>query len=201
MTRERIANKRQMYAALERGDFGNTIPMWTSAALWELSQTTSAHVFAPRQFRVDSPLYWGVRSMTPGGPCRLYCPRGEVVSTFYRFQRAGHDAQISVMVDAFLTVTSWMQIWRDSPTGLHIECITNPPRGASWRALMPSAPSYTGIRAQTMLRTLLNGNSYDDLEALFELYPDHVIELSTLSRCYGTLPNRNAIIWEVRGDY
>lgn len=37
-----------------------------------------------------------------------------------------------------------------------------------------------------------------DIEDLFELYPGHVIELSVYTRVLGCLPNRKAILWEVR---
>lgn len=42
------------------------------------------------------------------------------------------------------------------------------------------------------------GASYDDLQVLFEEYPDHVVEFTCYDCFYGILKGRNSVIWEVR---
>lgn len=182
--RRLVTTKREMYRRLESGEFGNTIPMWTNVEAWEN--------LAPG-YRL-----WGVRTMTPGGPCRLNCPADEVVATFRQFEAAGHPAQISMMVDAF--VTAWLEVL-ESPTGLVVEGIEFPdtPR-MTWRNSMPgpSRRSWSGTAARSVLLRHLNPNALDDLGIVLDQFPDHVVELTALDRCLGTVPHRNAVVWEVR---
>lgn len=58
-----------------------------------------------------------------------------------------------------------------------------------------------GAAALAILRSYLDGNSYDDLLTLQTMYPDHVIEFGAYECCLGDIPGRNTIIWEVRGSY
>jgi hypothetical protein len=59
------------------------------------------------------------------------------------------------------------------------------------------APMY-GLQTRYTLRTLLTPSSWEDLIALIDLYPDHVIELSVYDTLVGDLRGRNMIPWEVR---
>ncbi|HYE59183.1 MAG TPA: hypothetical protein VD948_11785 [Rhodothermales bacterium] len=181
-----IRSKNRMYELLEAGAFGNTIPQWFDIDRWEASADASRYPV------------WGVRTLIPGGPCRLNCPREEVRATAERqeFREAG--VNISVMVDAAVRVTLWADVY-DSETGLLVYGIERPPKGGSWRALMPSqGREWRGLSAQMILRRHLNANSLADLEALRERWPGHVYELSACDRCFGTVPGRNAVLWEVR---
>jgi hypothetical protein len=72
------------------------------------------------------------------------------------------------------------------------------PAPGSWRRHMLAPKRWEGSAATVLLRTVLNENSYDDLIALLETYPGHVVELSALDVCFGTVPGRNAVTWEVR---
>jgi hypothetical protein len=183
---EAIATKGRMYDHLARGGFGNTIPQYFSLPRWEASEDAARYAI------------WGVRTQTPGGPCRLYCPREEVRATVEEYQAKGHACNISVMIDAIVNVTLYADIF-DTETGLIVYAVEYPGRGASWRKLMPSVgKQYEGLSARLLLRRHLNESSMADLEALLERYPGHVVELSACDRCFGTVPGRNAVIWEVR---
>jgi hypothetical protein len=183
---EPIRHKAQMYRLLASGAFGNTIPQFFDVHLWAVS---------PEALAFD---LWGVRTMTPGGPCRLNCPYAEVAETAYRFIREGHRVNISPMVDAVARVTLWADVY-DSESGLIVYGIENPPRGGSWRALMPSqGREWRGIEARRVLARHLNPSSLADLWAVFDRWPGHVVELSALAGTFGTVPGRNAVVWEVR---
>lgn len=181
-----VRTKRRMYTLLANGDFGNTIPQYFSVAEW-LASTESG------RYR-----YWGVRTLKPGGPCRLNCPADEVPATAGGFTTSGNAINISCMVDRAVTVTLWADVY-DSPSGLLVYGVEYPPKGGSWRALMPSEGRQSeGVRAVMLLRRHLNASSLADLEALRERYPGHVYELSACRECFGTVPGRNGVIWEVR---
>lgn len=185
-----VTTKKQMYRLLDSGEFGNTIPQWLDPTEWANSDDA-------KRFRT-----WGVRTMTPGGPCRLNCPASEVVATATAFQKSGHRPQISMMVDAVSNVTAWLEVW-ESDTGLVVEGIEYPntSNGWTWRNSMPDPSKrcrWEGIEARSVLRRHLNPNDLDDLSATLTRFPGHVVELSALDRCLGIVPHRNAVVWEVR---
>jgi hypothetical protein len=66
------------------------------------------------------------------------------------------------------------------------------------RSAMKDARDVGGASAQAILRGVLTGSSYEDLDALLELYPDAVVEFGAYAKCLGAIPGRNAVIWEVR---
>lgn len=183
---EPITNKQTMYRMLARGDFGNTIPQYFSIDTWERSQDYQ---------RIPM---WGVRTMVPGGPCRLYCPRDEVRTTAEQPEFRAAGINISMMIDAVTQVTLWGEVY-DAPYGLVVYGIENPEPGDSWRKRMPhEGRHWEGTAARLLLRRKLNPNSLDDLEILRDRWPGHVYEFSAVEGCFGTVPGRNTIIWEVR---
>lgn len=185
-----MTDKSTMYRMLAAGEFGNTIPQYFSVQQWVNSG--------------DADLYdwWGVRTLRPGGPCRLNCPTAEVAATAHGF---GQPFNISLMVDRVATVTAWLEVW-DSQTGLVVEGIEWPDvsAGWTWRNSMPDPAKrrkWEGVAARLVLARHLNENSRDDLWRVLEEFPDHVVEVSGLDRCVGRVPHRNGVVWEVRGGY
>jgi hypothetical protein len=185
---ERIGDKGTMYRRLARGSFGNTIPQFFSVEEWRASG------------EADKFPAWGVRTLRPGGPCRLYCPTAEVEATCRSPEFAAAGVNISIMGDAVCPVLLWADVW-ESPAGLVVYGIEYPPRGSSWRALMPTkGRHWERTAARMILARHLNPNSLADLYATLELWPGHVVELSAYERCLGVIPGRNGVLWEVR-DY
>ena len=184
-----ISDKWTMYDLLTAGVLGNTIPQY--ATVDEL-RNSGDHL----RYK-----YWGVRTKTPGGPCRLNCPVDELESTIRAF--SPHPTNISVMIDQIVQVTLWAEVY-DIPGGLGVYGIEYPPKGGSWRDGMPYAAwqenrgHWEGTAARLLLQKHLNPNSLADLYDLIERYPDHQYEFSATGTCFGTLAHRNTIIWEVR---
>lgn len=58
--------------------------------------------------------------------------------------------------------------------------------------------SAQGLRAKLLLDHYLCPNSREWLDYLLESYPNHVVEFSTYSVEWGTLPGYNTLFWEVR---
>ena len=183
-----IASKADMYARLNAGLFGNTVPAFMGLASWY-----------GREPKWESPL-WGVRSMKSGDKrARLDIPTAEVAG-YCRSAFGSDPFNVSPMVDQWL-------VWRgevyDSPAGL-VTIGTFGRKDLKWRQAMAAAQERCGVAARALLREVLNGNSFDDLMELVDHYPGHVVELTALERCYGTCPGRNAVVWEVRcttGEY
>jgi hypothetical protein len=112
---------------------------------------------------------------------------------------------ISPMVDSVAEVVLWANLLAAPGPDILLEGYYLPPKGLSWREGMRTPPrTWKGSAVRVLLSHLLSSESYEDLcgpEGLVELYPDHVIEFSILSRCLGTVPGRNAVVWEVRYNY
>lgn len=178
-----ITSKQQMYRHLAAGDFGNTIPQYFSVREWRDSGDDNRYAF------------WGVRTLRPGGPCHLNCTSAEVEFTVKKFKE---PVNISLMIDRVTKVRLWADVM-DSETGLIVHGIIDPPRLGGWRAMMPAgAKQYEGLKARHLLRDRLSPSSLEDLYALLDRYPGHVVELSACSSNLGTIPGRNAVIWECR---
>ncbi len=182
--RDVIRYKDEMYKLLAAGAFGNTIPQYFSLAEWYAANPPWDSI-------------WGVRTLTPGGPCALQVHMLAVPQIVRDF--APHKPNISVMIDAIRTVTLWANVL-DGDAGIVLDCIEYPDTkaGSTWRKPLEPWRHLEGVAARLMLHKHLNANSYDDLLNLMELYPRHVYELSAVEGCYGTVPGRNAVMWEVR---
>lgn len=185
-----ITTKKTMYEMLSWGAFGNTIPQYFSVKSWIESGDSA-------RFKL-----WGVRSATvPAHPkCLLNCPTYCVAE--YADEHFGQSPNISMMVDAVAEVTAWLEIF-DSTSGLIVEGIEHPDTagGWDWRNSMNDLSRrkrWEMSEARAVLARHLNANSRNDVEELLGQFPEHVIELSALNRCLGSVPHRNAVIWEVR---
>lgn len=57
-----------------------------------------------------------------------------------------------------------------------------------------------GANAFCILRSYLSPASFDDIQVIFDWFPEHVIEFATFSIPVGWAKGRNTVIWEVRKD-
>lgn len=176
----RISNKQQMYKLLLAGELGNTTPQWLSIDEWFSRE-------------VASPL-WGIRSMVPGhSELMLDVPTNEVAKAVEKFTK-GYN--ISPMVDNLCVMRG--NVWDSQDSGL---CLHYTPVSGmvKWRNAFEALSYHVDKSASlAILKSYFNANSYDDLQILLVNYPGHVIEFTVLSKCAGTVPGRNVIIWEVR---
>lgn len=179
----RITDKRTMYRMLSDGRFGNTVPSFPNLAAW-----------TARESRWSAPA-WGVRSLVSGDPrMRLNVPT-ESVADYCQSAFGGDPYTISPMVDPWLT---WRAEIFDAPGGLCCRHVVGH-RETPWRrAFAEYGATADRSEARMLLRAHLNPNSFDDLLAVFDRHPGHVVELTALDRCFGTASHRNGVIWEVR---
>jgi len=77
---------------------------------------------------------------------------------------------------------------------LYYSCVARPMR----EALRLQGRTVRGVFALCLLQRFLCPNSYEWLQVLLDRYPDHVVEFSTYSVNWGTLPGYNTVFWEVR---
>lgn len=177
-----VKDKQTMYRMLSSGAFGNTLPMFFSVESWQASPVAKQY---------ES---WGLRAMRPGDKqLKLYVPSADVPQLAREFT---YGVNISPMVDMYKVFRGEV-IELDS--GLYLWGTFS--MQGQWReALGQLSKGYTLTNAKRIMRIVLNENSYDDIMALLDLYPQHTVEFTALDRCLGLCQGRNAVIWEVR-DY
>lgn len=187
-----VLTKADMYSRIVKGQFGNTLPRWFELHRWALDAAWGPR--GPAKYEL-----WGVQHTTiPGFPgTRLDVPRLKVANVI-REGGFGDHYCISPMVHQVGNV-----LWEGDICHRHdgpgLLCSGHfAPAPGSWRKHMQNPVRWEGSAATSLLRCILNDNSHDDLMVLLEEYPDHVIELSALDVCFGTCPDRNAVVWEVR---
>lgn len=180
-----VLTKADMYRRMALGEFGNTNPAYYDMDAWRGSDLF--HRFA----------LWGVRHTTIAGfaGTRLNVHRRDV-DALVRGAFSGRDFNISPMIFQAGQVVWEGDVFR-GPDGLVCSGNRHPEHG-TWRTHMLRPALWERSAAQSLLWTVLNENSYDDLMNLLDTYADHVIEFSALNTCFGTMENRNAILWEVR---
>lgn len=185
----KVSNKVDMYRRLAAGEFGNTIVQYFSVEAWTAAPESKSGL-------------WGVRSSRwPMHPAaKLNCPADEVAE--YAAKHFGDGVNISMMVDATARVSAFLEVLR-TPDGLVVEGVEYPKfwDGWNWRNSMNDPTrrrAWKRLSAMALLDHHLNANSREDLDRLLDQYPDHIVELSALGRCVGTIPHRNAVVWEVR---
>lgn len=66
------------------------------------------------------------------------------------------------------------------------------------RALEEETLFAKGLTALSLVKENLFPSSYEDLQDLFNIFPDSIIEFSSYNVPVGNLKNRNTILWEVR---
>ena len=185
--RPALTNKGQMYAALRRGDLGNTLPLYGSTFDWLKSADSDKY-----------PL-WGIRSPKAGDPrMRLNVPRDQVADYCHN-TFADDPYNISPMIDQWATLRAYVYESPTHPCGLQVTYPTQVDPDSPWRGSFAKySHTVYGVAARALLRQHLWDNDYADLQELLDLYPGHVVELSACERSVGLIPRHNTIIWEVR---
>lgn len=177
-----INTKKQFVEYYKKGLFGNASLTWNNYDEF-------------REARYSGKVHF--RNRVKGGDTYYNVGRLEAVGVANRLRRAGrlNDFYISAMAphDCNLIQGEVQQ----TPVGLGLfysRAVDLPMRDA----LKKDGRQVYGIEAVTLLRQFLCPKSYDWLQELLDKYPGHVVEFSTFSIKWGTLPGFNTVFWEVR---
>lgn len=182
-----VLSKLDFVKRYAKGEFGNAAPTWNTLD----------------EFLASG--YKGLvhlRNRVKGGPTWYNVPSDSVELCYSEAVGAGIDRSMiyfSAMAPTEKTVLQGevMQTdinWNRCGLELYYTTVCKPMR----EALQEEAHRVSGIMASELLRLYLCPNSYEWLQVLLSRYPCHVIEFSTYSVKWGTLPNFNTVFWEVR---
>lgn len=185
-----ITTKQQYYDMAAQGKLGNT---W-----WEWKPFDFLESMEPLRWFRDWERVWAVRCMVPGGPFTVDLPWMQAYETAVEVEKKYGGARISPMTYAFPGL-------RCEGQGYFVDCNALPglyfheaEPSVSMRRAFENYPSIhrRGLPARCRLRALLQ-EDYDWVMELIDLYPEHVVEFSTMSVPCGTM-NKRTVIWEVR---
>jgi hypothetical protein len=189
---EPIETKKQMYAALAAGAFGNTIPQYFDVGVWEKS---------PDHDKYD---LWGIRVSSGGGDprMRLNWPR-EDVARYVRDSDLAGNVNISPMIDKHAVLRAEVtEITFGDRIGLYAWYVppgSPVPHNDPWRGgFRLFGREAFGSAVRVILEHHLWPEDYNNVRRLLRDYPEHVVEFSACDRAVGVMPMRNTIIWEVR---
>ena len=187
---EPVLNKVQNFRLWQGGAFGNKLRAWDTVRAWRLSD-------------YRGPVALRCRAGLGGGPCIYDVIPGQVCLAIEEMYRRGaKDGEI--MVNEMSPNCEILQ-------GEYLNLLYGVGDDASWgyfhysrvrarmrEALSSQPEAASGLRAELLLQSHMTPASYEDWRMLVDKYPDHVLEVSVYDRCLGDLPNRNALVWEVR---
>lgn len=171
-----IRTKAEFYRRWHAGLLGNRPRTWSSPA------KLAASGWAGRV---------GIRSAQKGGPC--LCHLSVYQALMFAETWPCTPTFSEAMPDDLLLLQG--EVAR-LPGGLHLTYSTV--RGLTMRKALRRPQRAAGLEAKLLLDRCLWPSSRDDLAALLDLYPDAVIEFGVHDCAVGVLPNRNAVVWEVR---
>lgn len=186
-----MLNKRDFVERYKRGEFGNASPTWNS--LEDLERD------------------WNLYPLTTYiGPVHIRnrIAQGETwynvhpIDLWIVWQRAvkkvrAENLYISAMAPHDKNLIQG-EVWQNED---HLCLWYSQAVGIPMRDALRGPTSYAyGILASVILRTLMCPNSWEWLNQLLDMYDNHVVEFSTFSTDWGTIPGYNSVFWEVR-DY
>ena len=183
-----VLTKRNFVKRYAKGEFGNHSPTWKALDRWLLDQRIPGT--NPRAL-------FHIRNRVAGGPTWYNLLAREVVTTWGKITANGVDPStlyISAMAPSEKTIFQGevsRGVWSYELT---YTTVAKPMR----EALKEQTHVARGIIAITLLRKFLCERSYDWLMYLLDNYEGHVVEFSTYSVEWGTLPGYNTVFWEVR---
>jgi hypothetical protein len=165
-----------------RGEFGNKGPNWDTLEEWIISWIPN------RQGLIH------IRNREPGGATYYNVKPKDVGELWRRLGCSWRTHYLAEMAPTEKTLFQGEVQLQPGGLALYYTTVALPMRDA----LRQESHSVKGIISNCLLRRFLCPNSHDWLMTLLRRYPDHVIEFSSYSTNWGTLPNFNTVFWEVR---
>lgn len=182
-----MTNKSQFVERYNRGEFGNSSPSWDTIKSF-------LKEFAG-EWPSDKNLFH-LRSKITGGPTRYNLAYLDIRNIYEIMPQEKRDKEwyVSCMAPSRKTLIQG-EIQRSiNHYDLTYSWIKKPMR----EALKEQTLHLSGIQVPYLLKGYMDHNSYEWLQELLDLYPDHIVEFSTYSTQWGTVPNFNTVFWEVR---
>lgn len=178
-----VLSKRDFAIRYKAGEFGNASPTWDRVDDFVRSGYNQGLVH--------------LRNRVAGGPTYYDVAPNDVDLYLTQAIEDGvqlKDLYVSAMAPTEKTLIQGEVIQDSNGLYLYYSRVKKPMRDS----LREGGREARGLLASNLLKTYLCSNSFEWLNVLLERYKLHVIEFSTYSTRWGTLPNYNTVFWEVR---
>lgn len=181
----RIGSKAEFFRLWTAGCLGNKLRTWSCPLAWSLEK--------------DRPPSVGFREIgKAGGGKFVVVPAIAANATLAEWQAEGRKFIICESApDEKATIQGEVMRATDGLRGFLHWPVTD---GMRMRDSMKLAKDVRGLAVRVLLERFMDPGSRDDLEALWDLYPDATVEFTCYSVGVGEIPGRNTIFWETR-DY
>lgn len=180
-----VLTKKDFVRRYTAGEFGNASPTWNSFKEW----------YADRPWEKYG-LRYHIRNRVKGGKTWYDVLADVMPETWWQASTRCGSSNLYISAMAPTDKTLFQGEVQRGLWGLDLyyTTIAKPMRDA----LAMQARQVHGIIATALLRRFLCANSYDWLTHLLDSYSDHVVEFSTYSIQWGTVPGFNTVFWEIR---
>ena len=177
-----VRTKDENYVLYQSGFYGNKIRTWET--LEALRDSGYRQPVVLRYKQTGSPF------------CAYDVPQREIDTLLEEWERRGARRELVTFnesaPDDYLILQGEVMRCTSHYT-LHYATVPGKMREA-----MKHARSVYGLEALGLLRWALTPSSYEDLQAIFDLFPQAIVEFSAYRIDVGCIPGRNTLIWEVR---
>lgn len=186
-----VLTKQNFTERYARGEFGNASPTWHTLRDFLDSEADPYRT------------YYHLRNRTAGGETHYNLDVFQVIDLWKSWPVDEQENwYCSAMCPTYKTIIQGEVIQGsygfDRFGGAGLELLYSRVAKPMREALAEKSERASGIIAASLLRQHLCSNSWEWLNALLENYPGHVIEFTTLSTNWGTIPGYNTLFWEVR---
>ena len=185
---EPVLTKKDFVQRYEQGEFGNCSPTWHTFQEWCADHLGDAklELFHIRNRIAGAKTWYNVAKYEMAdkwvAACREFPEKSLYISAMCPTEKTLIQGEVMRRVDG------------GAGLDLYYSTIAKPMR----EALALGGKRAVGSAATMLLQHYLDCNSYDWLMGLLERYEDHVVEFTTLSTQWGTVPGFNSLFWEVR---
>ena len=177
-----VNSKRDFVRRYARGEFGNCSPTWNIIEDWLES---------------DYQGLMHIRNRVKGGITCYNVRRSKMLEKYKVLRNMGiprSSLYFSAMCPTKKTVFQGEIQQSTNHYDLTWTDVAKPMRDA----LATKQYNTNGLQALQLLKRFMCSNSYEWLTLLLREYTGHVVEFTTFSTNWGTLPNYNTVFWEVR---
>ncbi len=199
MSKPPVLTKKDFVRRYAAGEFGNASPTWNGYLDWYYDccyegthyvKKSREGLYHIRNRVAGAETWYSIPAGAPLGDSNLWQCWYEVATKKY----APSQLYISLMAPTEKTLIQGEVMRGEWGLDLTYTTVAKPMRDA----LAERTQTARGIIASSILSRFLCPNSLTWLEHLLDEYPDHVVEFSTFSCNWGTVPGYNTVYWECR---
>lgn len=185
-----VLNKKDFVRRYEAEEFGNRSPTWNTLKEFLKAKVHKEALVHIRNRIAGAPTWYNIKADEVENYVLVLTSNQTWEKEIYQET----DFYYSLMAPTDRTVIQGEVQQSCQHLDLYYSTVKKPMRAS----LIEGGKQVYGLLAKTILDYYLDSPSLEHVNYLLNAYPNHVIEFSTYSIAWGTIPNRRTVIWEVR---